>query len=383
MALNKPSFSLSLNIFPKESRRRKTNTALDLLEPFLLPSLAAGLDWFAQHVWSLSDAAPPLTLSTFLLTTLMNPRSLSPESSALYSLVLSIVGKPLEDALGYAQRQHPLRADIPAILETLKQHLSCDPLKHHVQRQRHEAAFLIDLESWSVAPGGGLIAALKTTIRALVAWSSNTTAYVTIPPYTHRQLLETLRILGAKQVLSHLLDEILSHYPSSSTSNSQPGPSPTPLEICTDITTTLICAPSSHSFSTTKPPNTSSSNTPPPPPTTTATTSTKRQLSLRDALSYEFDHCYNLSKQDLRRAETIVRLHRQVEVLLGRNSVVVGGETVVDGSGGMVTVTRGVDAGGMDMTMGDNIDDVLVQAEDRFLSGEVGFLGGLGHRHLD
>lgn len=55
----------------------------------------------------------------------------------------------------------------------------------------------------------------------------------------------------------------------------------------------------------------------------------------------------------------------------------VGGETVGDGSGGMVTVTRGVDAGGMDMTMGDSIDDVLVQAEDRLLSGEVGFLGGL------
>lgn len=55
----------------------------------------------------------------------------------------------------------------------------------------------------------------------------------------------------------------------------------------------------------------------------------------------------------------------------------VGGETVEDGNGGMVTVTRGVDAGGMDMTMGDNIDDVLVQAEDSFLSGNVGFLGGL------
>ena len=296
----------------------------------------------------------------------MNPRSLSPESSALYSLVLSIVGKPLEDALGYAQRQHPLRPDIPAILETLKQHLSCDPLKHHVQRQRHEAAFLIDLESWSVAPGGGLVAALKTTIRALVAWSTNTTSYVTIPPYTHRQLLETLRILGAKQVLSHLLDEILSHHRSSSTSNSPRGPSPTPLEICTDIITTLICAPSSHSFSPTKPPTTSPSNISPPPPNTpTTATNTKHQLTLRDALSYEFDHSYDLSKQDLLRAEIIVRLHRQVEVLLGRNSVVVDGETVEDGNGGMVMVPRGVDASGMDMAMGDNIDDVLVQAEDR------------------
>lgn len=43
----------------------------------------------------------------------------------------------------------------------------------------------------------------------------------------------------------------------------------------------------------------------------------------------------------------------------------VDGETVEDGNGGMVMVPRGVDASGMDMAMGDNIDDVLVQAEDR------------------
>lgn len=61
----------------------------------------------------------------------------------------------------------------------------------------------------------------------------------------------------------------------------------------------------------------------------------------------------------------------------------VGGETLGDGNGGVLTVTRRVDVGGMDMTMGDNIDDVLVQAEDRYLSGEVSFLAGLGHRHLD
>lgn len=302
------------------------------------------------------------------------------------------MGKPLEDALSYTQRQHPHRAGFPSLLETLKQHLSCDPLKHHVQRQRHEAAFLVDLESWSVAPGGGLVAALKATIRALVAWSTNTNSYITIPPYTHRQLLETLRILGAKQVLSHLIDEILSHHPSPSSSNltPPPGPSPTPLEICTDIITTLICAPSSPSFSPTKPhPTTSSSSSTPPPPPTTATTAaaaaniaTNHQLTLRDALSYEFEQSYDLSKQDLRRAETVVRLHRQVEVLLGRNGVGVGGETVgEDGNGGVVTVTGvGLDrAGGMGggMVVGENIDDVLVQAEDRFLSSDVGFLGGL------
>lgn len=85
----------------------------------------------------------------------------------------------------------------------------------------------------------------------------------------------------------------------------------------------------------------------------------------------------------MRRAEIVVRLHRQVEVLLGTNSAVVGGETVAeDGNGGIVTVTAGVvvdRAGGMggSMGMGENIDDVLVQAEDRFFSGDVGFLGEL------
>lgn len=71
-----------------------------------------------------------------------------------------------------------------------------------------------------------------------------------------------------------------------------------------------------------------------------------------------------------------------MEVLLGRNGVGVGGETVgEDGNGGVVTVTGvGLDrAGGMGggMVVGENIDDVLVQAEDRFLSSDVGFLGGL------
>lgn len=71
-----------------------------------------------------------------------------------------------------------------------------------------------------------------------------------------------------------------------------------------------------------------------------------------------------------------------MEVLLGRNGVGVGGETVgEDGNGVVVTVTGvGLDrAGGMGggMVVGENIDDVLVQAEDRFLSSDVGFLGGL------
>lgn len=71
-----------------------------------------------------------------------------------------------------------------------------------------------------------------------------------------------------------------------------------------------------------------------------------------------------------------------MEVLLGRNGVGVGGETVAeDGNGGVVTVTGvGLDrAGGMGggMVVGENIDDVLVQAEDSFLSSDVGFLGGL------
>lgn len=271
----------------------------------------------------------------------------------MHAAVLFIVAKPLEDSLGYAQQQHPLRADINPLLEILKP---------HAHKQRHEATFHNSLESWATTAGGGLLAAMRHTIQSLLIWSSTAAASadMTPPQYTHRQLVETIRMLGAKAVLQLLLDETMAHF--------ETGSSPD-LDVALDIIVTMISAPQ-HQFPL-----------PPSPPSALGTSDQhpipKRQLSLRDALSTEFSHAFDLSKTDLPRATMIVRLHRRVEALVGRTNP----EATGVGSADADALIHGVVHNAEGMPTAD-IDDVLVEADTQlaheFLSGggsAAAFLG--------
>lgn len=271
---------------------------------------------------------------------------MSSDSSAMHAAVLSIVAKPLEDSLGYAQQQHPRRADILPLLEILKP---------HAHKQRHEATFHNSLETWALTAGGGLLAALRHTIQSLLIWSSTTTASadMTPPQYTHRQLVETVRVLGAKAVLQLLLDETMAHF--------ETGSSPE-LDVALDIIVTMISAPQ-HQFSL---PSSSSSLG-----NSDQHQIPKRQLSLRDALNTEFSQAFDLSKSNLPRATMTVRLHRRVEALVGRASPEANGVVVADADGLMHGVVHNAD--GMPTA---DIDDVLVEAE--FLAGGGGAAAFLG-----
>lgn len=270
----------------------------------------------------------------------------------MHAAVLFIVAKPLEDSLGYAQQLHPLRADINPLLEILKP---------HAQKQRHEVAFHNSLETWALTAGGGLLAAMRHTIQSLLIWSSTTptSADMTPPQYTHRQLVETVRILGAKAVLNLLLDENMAHF--------ETGSSPD-LDVALDIIVTMISAPQ-HQF-----PFSSSS-------TTLGNSDQhlilKRQLSLRDALNTELSQAFDLSKTNLPRASMIVRLHRRVEALVGRANQGVNGVVGTNADALMHGVVH--NAEGMPTA---DIDDVLVEADNQlaheFLAGGGGadaFLG--------
>ena len=309
------------------------------LEPFLLPSLAAGLVWFAHRIWETSERSTDMETSLPALEALLKPPSSTSDSSAMHAAVLSIVAKPLEDALGYAQRQHPLRADISPLLDTLK------PQAH---KQRHEVAFHSELETWACTPGGGLLAALRHTIQSLLLWSSTSTTADSPPQYTHRQLVETLRMLGAQAVLQLLLDEAMAHFDTGSAPE---------VDMVLDIIVTMIAAPQPHlAFSTSQP------------------AAPKRQLSLLDALTADVAGAFDLSKINLARATMTVRLHRRVQALLGRP----GHGTAGAGADGGVLLHGVVhNADGMPTA---DIDDVLVEAEDQmaadFLTGgSAAFLG--------
>ena len=268
----------------------------------------------------------------------------------MHAAVLTTIARPLEDSLNYAQRQQPLRTDINPLLEALK------PYTH---RQRREATSFSELENWATTSGGGLLAALRHTMEPLIPWTSaySTSADVTPPQYTHRQLLETLKILGAKAVLQFFLDELMGHFDNGDLSD---------LDIVFDIIVTMITAPQ-HPFSF---------------PIATATTTTTisgngsysnspsgGQLSLRDALHTEFLDAFRLSKTNLPRATMIVRLHRRVEAYFTR----VGNETDGDATVADVLLRDVVGAGmavGVGMGVGNteglpasDLDEVLQDVE--------------------
>lgn len=262
---------------------------------------------------------------------------MSSDSSAMHSAVLSIVAKPLEDSLGHAQRQHPLRVDINPLLETLRSHAS---------KARHDAATYTELEGWAAMAGGGFSAALRNTIQSLVLWSSAATD-MSPPHYTHRQLVDIVRIVGAKAVLQMLIDEVMTHFEAGTSD----------LDIVLDIIVTMISAPQHDQ------PLSSSS-------VITEHFNSKRQLTLIDALNAENADAFELSKSNLPRASMIVRIHRRVEALVGRGSNVAN---VVDGGNGGMANAVVHNAEGMPTA---DIDDILVHAEqaDQQMSATQNFL---------
>lgn len=315
-----------------------------LLEPFLLPSLIAGLTWFADRLRE-SMEQQALTVDSLLpaLQALLKPPSISGDASEIHNSVLCIVAKPLKASLTHVQRAHSSRPDIPSLLQIV------NPLYD----ERPALNALKEVQNWSTTPHGGLQAALRNTLAVLVVWSapSASSADMSPPSYTHSQLHESVAILGAKSVLDVFLLELLS-----------PDNSPTNAEILLDIIAVMIVSTS------------------PPPSSTGQARNPTLRLTLYDTLQIEYQYASALSSTDLARATMIVRLHRRVDALLGRKVAVGTGVNVEVGVGNgpfMDGVVR--NAEGQPTT---DIDDVLAVAgketEEALASGGFGIGEGVG-----
>lgn len=283
-----------------------------LLEPFLLPSLIAGLTWFAHRLWETNDDSKNIDTVLLALQTLFKPPSMSHDSSTIHAAVLSIVAKPLSESLSHVQKQYATRPDIAPLLGVLNPY----------SQDRQGTNALNELAAWSTTPNGGLLSALRQTIQSLIIWSatSNSSADMSPPSYTHQQLLSTLRLLGAQAVLNLLIDE----------TNDQ-----TSSDIALDIIVIMIF-------------------------TSSQTSSVKRQLSLRDVLHTQFSDVEDLSRTDPARASTIVRLYRRVEALTAPKTGAVGA-----GDGFMEGISHSADG-----IPSANIDDVLGEAEEQIANAQ-------------
>ncbi len=282
-----------------------------LLEPFLLPSLIAGFTWFTNCLWEINDDSKNIDTVLPALQTLLKPPSMSPDSTTIHNAVLSIVTKPLSDSLSHVQRQYASRPDITPLLQVLAEH----------SQERQGTTALNELASWSTTPNGGLLAALRQTIQSLILWSATSTES-SPPSYTHRQLTDTLHILGAQSVLHLLIDEATDQ------ANS---------DIALDVLTIMILA-SSH--------------------TTLQPTTSKRHLTLRDVLQIDFQSVDELARTDTPRASTIVRLHRRVEASTASKADAGGTE-----NGFMAGVGRNGEPAA-------DINDVLGEAESEMATAQ-------------
>ena len=293
-----------------------------LLEPFLLPSLIAGFTWFTNCLWEINDESKNIDTVLPALQTLLKPPSMSHDSSTIHNAVLSVVTKPLSDSLSHVQRQYASRPDITPLLQVLNEH----------SQERQGTTALNELASWSAAPNGGLLAALRHTIQSLVLWSATTSTEGSPPSYTHRQLSDTLRLLGAPAVLRLLVDE--------ATKQEQANP-----DTALDVTAIMIL-----------------------------TTSTpKRALTLHDVLQHDFHSVDDLARTDGPRASTVVRIHRRVGALAPPKPGVAGAEA--DGfMAGVVGARNGEPAADIDDVLGEAENDIA--ARQGFLdSGNASLLG--------
>jgi len=230
-----------------------------------------------------------------MLQLIVRPNSISSDASTMLASVLNIVAKPLEHALRTYQRQDPASQDVEPLLRALKENI---PLSRRTGGADHS-----ELESWTGTHGpnntpatGGFPAALRNTVQSLIHWAQNPPVNGVPPPYTHRQILAALKILGAQRLLSILLEELKAHNESQSAG------------IAYDVVTAIVCAPdatSEASAAATSPQDAAGAFGAPEPP--------QRKLTLREALKAEADDWKRVQKADSAMAETVVRLYRRVE----------------------------------------------------------------------
>jgi mediator of RNA polymerase II transcription subunit 5 len=257
-----------------------------LVETFLIPSLIPGITWLSSHLWeSRGDANAVLQILAALIT---NQGSISnnTEASQMLTAILNIVAKNLEHSLRWLQRAEPSRQDVEPLSKALRSSLGWE---------RRGASDHTELESWTASPGGGLIVAVKQTVANLVQWGLNPGININPSNYTHRQILVGVKMLGAKRILTAIIDEVKNQ---TETGNGS---------VVLDVASALICAPDPQSWD---------SGAPGVDILGAEIRPLQRRMNLRGALKNEAEAAPKTQKTDTFHAETVVRLYRKVEAQL-------------------------------------------------------------------
>lgn len=253
-----------------------------MIDTFLLPSLIPAIRFLSDYLWVEQKEQKSIIK---ILQLILLPTSISGEATTMLASVKGIVAKPLEHSLRAYQRQDPKNQDIEPLLRVLKDSL---PFSRRTGAAEHQ-----ELEMWATSSSSGLSGAAKHLIQGLVQWCVHTDETAMPTSYTHRQVIATLKIVGARRFLRVILEEIRQQTLAGNGS------------LVYDVATALVCAP-----------NVSNEL----PPTSGLLDEAgnmlpilQRPLTLREVLKMEAEDYRKLQKKDAELAEIVVRLHRRVE----------------------------------------------------------------------
>jgi mediator of RNA polymerase II transcription subunit 5 len=249
-----------------------------------VPALVGAVEWLLFHGWKKRDI-------NIVFSLLMKIIRRSDSSNPQRNVVMMIIGGPtskfLRKWLAANARARGQAASQVAFLET-------EVIRLEQQAETRLTLFhpYPELQAIRSTPIS-IKSALKSTLQLLVDWglALSINPMQRSPNYTPRTLHVAISIIGARGVISTILEELKSHMSLPDTS----------APVALDIFTTLICSPipgSSHS----------------PTDWMHASTSARNgRLSLREALKLEFEEATKLIQSDQVMAECVVRLHRRVE----------------------------------------------------------------------
>ena len=252
---------------------------LDLLEPFLLPSLVGVISWMTYYIrHDLKNAAVVMQI----LHKLILPSPISGDAKAIHTVVLSIVAQNVTKSLHFIKSKETPSPGADELLEVLK-------LRQPYERSPYST--MAELSSWKAASSETLKSAFRYTLQTLFTWSSSI-----LPSYSHKLILTLVRIIGARRALRLIIEELKVQ------SNDVSA-------IALDIATALIAAPSAEDnlVSTTS--------------GTSKLDSAQQRLNLRDALRIEANNASALLASDPLAAETIARLDARVEAQVAFGTV--------------------------------------------------------------
>jgi mediator of RNA polymerase II transcription subunit 5 len=237
---------------------------IDLLEPFLLPSLVVGLQWLASHLWQTTTGTK---ISLSLLQSLIGPPSPT-EAREIHQTILAMTAETLSLQLRAIAGESPQKQVASAIEDALSPYMS---LKRNISWVSEDLQPL-------TASSGGLLTSIRQIFHQLLDWSTSLEVNASPPKFNFKFISAAVHLHRSPKVLAIFLSEVKMLLGTDK------------FDAGLDMLTSIICAPV---------------------PSTSAST---QCLSLRDALEiFHTDLAKTVKAGDTLLAELLVRLHHRVE----------------------------------------------------------------------